>query len=76
MNLLSAVVARLGRSAALNLTFIGMTLVLTVVAWLAIACLQNQLRVLGQDIAQRGPSDARKPRPTPQRVAAIERACR
>ena len=53
MNLLSAIVARLGRSAALNLAFVGMTLMLTVAAWLGIACLQSQLGELERDIAQR-----------------------
>ena len=53
MNLLSTIVARLGRTAALNLAFVGMTFMLTLVAWLGIAFLQSKVNRLEQDIAER-----------------------
>ncbi|MGN6135999.1 MAG: type 4a pilus biogenesis protein PilO [Aureliella sp.] len=53
MNAIQELINRLGRDTALNVAFVGMTLVLGLAAWLAIATLQSQYSELDRDIAKR-----------------------
>src|SRR5690349_9059100 len=53
MNKIFAAFGRLSRDAALNVTFVGMTIVLSLLAWLGIAFLQQSLNELERDITKR-----------------------
>jgi Tfp pilus assembly protein PilO len=53
MKKLAAAIERFSRDAALNMTFVGMTIVLILLAWLGIGYLQKNLNQLERDITKR-----------------------